>query len=162
MICLSRHQAADAYTSCGGKWLGAIRNWVQSKKKNGNTVTWASTEVLDPPMTVKELEDAADFRKSESTLFEEQAGANPGLRQMKSGECVLLVSKNGKMLRFVFCPKEIINPAIDRWTEVLESRLLRIRGKGGWNPLMLQNHAISVGLKLVGIKKFEEHYKNLS
>lgn len=41
----------------GGKWLGEIRNWIQCKKKNGERVIWGSSDVLQPPMTVREIEE---------------------------------------------------------------------------------------------------------
>lgn len=43
----------------GGAWLGAVRSWIQWKKRNGSIVIWSSDYVLEPPMTVKEVEEAA-------------------------------------------------------------------------------------------------------
>lgn len=43
----------------GGDWLGTVRRWVQFKKYNGNTVTWGSEEVLNPPMTIRQVEEVA-------------------------------------------------------------------------------------------------------
>lgn len=43
----------------GGSWLGAVRNWIQRKRFNGSRVTWGSLETLEPPMTVRDVEDAA-------------------------------------------------------------------------------------------------------
>lgn len=43
----------------GGEWLGAVRSWLQQHKLNGSRVTWGSAEELQPPMTVKDVEDVA-------------------------------------------------------------------------------------------------------
>lgn len=43
----------------GGEWLGAARNWIQWHRRNGSDVTWGSNDVLEPPMTVANVEDLA-------------------------------------------------------------------------------------------------------
>lgn len=43
----------------GGAWLGRARAWMQNHKHNGSTVTWGSDEVLQPPMTVRQVEEVA-------------------------------------------------------------------------------------------------------
>lgn len=43
----------------GGKWLGAARSWLQSNTNNGDRVTWGSHDLIEPQLTVKELEDLA-------------------------------------------------------------------------------------------------------
>ena len=43
----------------GGKWLGYIRMWIQWNCIGGDNVTLGSNTVLNPPMTVAKLEDAA-------------------------------------------------------------------------------------------------------
>jgi len=43
----------------GGEWIGAARSWLQHHKLNGSRVTWGSSEELQPPMTVKDVEDVA-------------------------------------------------------------------------------------------------------
>jgi hypothetical protein len=51
----------DTYTLMdqGGEWLGAARKWLQWNKLNGSSVTWGSNEVINTPMTVKDVEDLA-------------------------------------------------------------------------------------------------------
>ncbi len=56
---LKKMYEAEAEIRRGGAWLGAARNWMQCKKRNGETVTWRSAEVLKPEMTVKDAEDIA-------------------------------------------------------------------------------------------------------
>lgn len=43
----------------GGKWLGAAREWLQWNTLNGDSVTWGSSDVLRPSMTVKMVEEMA-------------------------------------------------------------------------------------------------------
>jgi len=43
----------------GGKWLGAARTWLQWNTKNGDRVTWGSNDVIEPHLTVKQIEDLA-------------------------------------------------------------------------------------------------------
>jgi len=43
----------------GGKWLGAAREWLQWNTLNGDSVTWGSSDVLRPNMTVKMVEELA-------------------------------------------------------------------------------------------------------
>jgi hypothetical protein len=51
----------DAYTLLrdGGAWIGRARAWMQNHKHNGSRVTWGSDEVLQPPMTVRQVEEVA-------------------------------------------------------------------------------------------------------
>jgi len=45
----------------GGPWLGAARSSIQRKRcwGNGERVTWGSNDVIDPPLTVREVENIA-------------------------------------------------------------------------------------------------------
>ena len=43
----------------GGEWLVAARNWIKWHRRNGERVTWGSHDVLDPAMTVADVEDLA-------------------------------------------------------------------------------------------------------
>lgn len=45
----------------GGAWLGTARRWIQCRKLNGERVTWGSTEALNPPMTMREVEDLSAY-----------------------------------------------------------------------------------------------------
>ena len=42
-----------------GAHLRVARSWAQRKKRNGSTVTWSSNDVLQPPVTIGELEEVA-------------------------------------------------------------------------------------------------------
>ena len=63
------------YTKGGGKWLGAARNWVQWNCRNGEEVTWGSNDVLQPPLTIKQVEElaarVADAANSEADKMKE-------------------------------------------------------------------------------------------
>ena len=50
---------ADEVRKAGGDWIGAARNWLQWHTRNGEHVTWGSEDVLEPPMTVRQVEDIA-------------------------------------------------------------------------------------------------------
>jgi hypothetical protein len=47
------------YTKNGGPWLGAARSWVQWNCYNGERVTWGSNDVLEPPITIRQVEELA-------------------------------------------------------------------------------------------------------
>lgn len=47
----------EEFVKAGGRWLGSARAWIQRKKLNGSRVTWGSGEALEPPVTVREIED---------------------------------------------------------------------------------------------------------
>ena len=105
-----------------------------------------------------------DFRKSEETLYAEALKKHPELN-LRNGDCILLVSSNGKLLKFVygFTEHDLVFYQSEKvWgkTKILESVTYRISGSGSWNPLMLQNYANHLGLELAGLKRFEEYYKN--
>lgn len=41
----------------GGAWLGTLRNWIQCKAINGDSVTWGSQDMLQlPPKSVGDFE----------------------------------------------------------------------------------------------------------
>jgi hypothetical protein len=43
----------------GGRWLGEARGWLQWNTRNGDRVTWGSDDVIQPPLTVRDIEDLA-------------------------------------------------------------------------------------------------------
>jgi hypothetical protein len=49
----------EQFKSKGGKWLGAVRNWIQWNCINGDSVTWGSNEELrmSRRFTVKVIEE---------------------------------------------------------------------------------------------------------
>ena len=105
-----------------------------------------------------------DFRKSELTLFNEAMKAHKGLK-LGSDDCVLFISGNGKILKFVygFTEQEVMRystkETTGNTTKILESTVYRIDGSGTWNPLMLRNYADAAGVSLIGLKRFEQHYR---
>lgn len=105
-----------------------------------------------------------NFTKNEATLFEEAMKENKGVH-LGPDDCVLLVSRSGKILKFVFRPEETsyvrFNGKNGKMTTVLESETYRITGPGRWNPLLLANYAKEVDIDLENVKKFEQHYKAL-
>lgn len=47
------------FTKNGGKWLSAVRSYIQWHFRNGSQVTWGSNDILEPHVTVKQMEEAA-------------------------------------------------------------------------------------------------------
>ena len=43
----------------GGEWLGAARDWIKRKARNGESVTWGSHDVLEGSFTVESIESLA-------------------------------------------------------------------------------------------------------
>lgn len=58
---LQSNVRAETMRQQGGAHYGAVRNWIQCKAVNGESVTWGSQESLQLryPLTVKLLEDLA-------------------------------------------------------------------------------------------------------
>lgn len=43
----------------GGEWLGAAREWLQWNTRNGDRVTWGSGDLIEPQLSVRQIEDLA-------------------------------------------------------------------------------------------------------
>lgn len=110
------------------------------------------------------------FRKTEATNYEELPDDVKALLKTPH-DVVCFVSMSRDQVVFVSKPGEL--KTTSEWRKrskarknikgltVIYSRRLRLP-RGAWNPLMLANYAQQLGLKLIGIKKFEEHYKQLA
>lgn len=96
-----------------------------------------------------------DFRKSEDTNMSEFKKSRNYPGDLKKGEVFLFVSKSRNLLRWIVNESEI--SAYSK-TTALHSWLTRIRN-GTWHDWLLADWAEEVGLELVGIKKFEQRYK---
>ncbi len=73
----------EQFKQSGGKWLGTARTWVQWNCKNGDRVTWGSNDILNPPLTIKKVEDLAGdvaFTAHQETKLNQ----NNTLQQIKS------------------------------------------------------------------------------
>lgn len=61
----------------GGEWLGEARAWLQRHKLNGSRVTWGSQDELQPPMTVRDVEEVAAYaaaaERNRAILFVEKS-----------------------------------------------------------------------------------------
>lgn len=102
-------------------------------------------------VTLKKIE-VADFRKSEATLYDDFAWRNRRLGGLKKNEVILFISLTGNQCIWIINVTH--NPSGRR---IVDSRRWRVEG-GVWNPLMIANYAEQVGLRLKGIKKFEEYF----
>lgn len=100
------------------------------------------------------------FARSEATNFDSIRAQLKGKR-LDPNDVVAFVSLTGNQILFVYHPGEIqVRPGIRH--EVLRSVRLRLRGRHAWHPLMLANYAAEVGIRLDGLKRFEEHYAQLA
>lgn len=45
----------------GGEWLGVARSWLQWHTRNGSRVAWGSNTALEPPLTVRQVEELAAY-----------------------------------------------------------------------------------------------------
>lgn len=111
--------------------------------------------IADRELTLRAVVEG-DFRKNEATLYKEWLKKNP---QHNSGSGVILfLSRTQNQMVFIHGFDTIGN--YPKGKRVLWSERLRL-DRGTWNPLMLVNYAELVGLHLVGLKCFEEFYKQL-
>jgi hypothetical protein len=90
-------------------------------------------------------------------MFKE-AEASGDLPRLGQGDVIAFLSGSRDQLVFVSPPYEHLTNG--RTVKLYASRRLRI-SSGSWNPLMLENYAQEVGLSLVGLKTFEEHYNRM-
>lgn len=51
--------SAHALMERGGEWLGVARNWIKWNCRNGERVTWGSTDALERSFTVADVEQLA-------------------------------------------------------------------------------------------------------
>lgn len=65
----------------GGDWLGAVRSYVQRKFRNGNDVTWGSLDVLEPHVTIRQMEEAAS--EAAAAAFNEQGDLKKQLDELR-------------------------------------------------------------------------------
>lgn len=106
----------------------------------------------------------ADFRKTEATLLAEAQAEVENLR-LGRDDCILFISHNGKIMRFVFgfLEHDMVNASgkvvAGKQTKVLPSKTYRITEGGTFNPHMLANYAQELGLELAHLKKFDAHLK---
>lgn len=113
-------------------------------------------------MRIKKIVEA-DFRLSDASLFEEFSKKNRELvGSLGSSDVVAFLSLSGTQILFIH-GFEQLKPTSDNITtdrKMLPSTRYRLLN-GTWNPLMLRNYAEAAGMKIEGLKLFEEHYKEL-
>jgi hypothetical protein len=59
MIKMKHFISSFDFSSMGGNWLGSVRNWIQCKCRNGETVLWGSDTHLAHEFTVRDIEEIA-------------------------------------------------------------------------------------------------------
>lgn len=101
------------------------------------------------------------FGASEQTNYDTLVREVAAVRNLKlsSTDVVLLLSVQQNQLVFV-------HGFVKLWdgrqnVDCLRSARLRLRAGQRWNPLMLVNYAQQLGINLVGLKTFEQHFNKL-
>jgi hypothetical protein len=108
------------------------------------------------------LIEHCDFRCSEWTNLQRILRSHK-LKLGKS-DVVAMVSGNGKQIVFCYAHDSVgytDGRGLARKTDVVQSLRYRITGGGSWDPIMLVNYAEAAGIELIGLKKFEQHYKEI-
>jgi hypothetical protein len=99
-----------------------------------------------------------DFRKNEWTNYNEFKRSRSFPGDLKANEAFLFVSKSGNQLIWILNIIDSYVVSEGRVNkQIVDSRRWRITSSQTWDPLMLANYAIEVGIELIGIKKFEDH-----
>jgi len=101
-----------------------------------------------------------DFRCSEWTNLNRVLKKNK--LELGKQDVVAMVSGNGKQIVFAYAHDSFryedyrgaVKPA-----GVVQSVKYRLTGGGTWSPDMLATYAESVGIDLIGLKRFEAYYK---
>lgn len=104
--------------------------------------------------------DTCSFQRSESTNFRMLAKKNKW--NLGKDEVACLVSKTGDQIVFVYgegVAKNVGLRGVEVEHPVVHSTRLRLDDRRKWTPTMLVNYAEEVGLKLDGLKRFEEYYR---
>lgn len=105
-------------------------------------------------MRIKRVVEA-DFRRSDFGLFSLfQKENRPFVEALGKNDIVVFVSKRGNQLLFIHGFGEIDSRPV---LPSVKYRLLQ----GSWNPLMLRNYAEKAGMKIDGLKMFEDYFGHL-
>lgn len=111
---------------------------------------------------------SAHFGRSELTNFTWVLSKHPeflreGASQLKKNDVVVLVSKGGDQIaflfNFVFMERPLEKNIKRRRVSVLRSIKLRLPHGMTWDPLMLSEYAKMVNLEIEGLKTFEQYVK---
>lgn len=107
------------------------------------------------------------FVKSEETNFDEIYNSREYHKLVKSmdpEDVICMASLGGNQLVFVHGYVKVETPGESPWMVLFSQRIRIKRGKGlsdVFEPKMLANYARQAGIELVGLKLFEEYYKEL-
>ena len=102
----------------------------------------------------------ADFRWADVGIFKRFAAANAALvAKLQEHDVIAFVARKGNQILFIHGFEQIAN-ARGTPVELLATTRYRLLS-GTWNPLMLRNYAEGAGLKIEGLKSFEDYYRKL-
>lgn len=98
------------------------------------------------------------FQKSEATNFLEVSKKRKW--RLDENDVVCFISRGQDQIVFIHVLGAALSDRSGALHKVVHSERLRLLS-GSWNPLMLANYASEVGIKLDGVKRFEQHYRAL-
>jgi hypothetical protein len=85
LLLLDKILSETPFLTSGGPWLGACRDWIKCKVRNGERVTWGSLDRLECDFTVSMLESLAQtVAVAMSRRIEEMVQAELNLCKEKS------------------------------------------------------------------------------
>lgn len=77
----------DELLKSGGEWLEEMRSWIQRKARNGEKVTWGSSEFLElPPLTVFDMEMLAHFIALQAINWDRERNRNEDVKYQRALE----------------------------------------------------------------------------
>lgn len=107
---------------------------------------------------LKAIKYQCDFRKNEVTLYEEFRKSRSFCGELGNNEAYLFISGSEDQLIWFLRSVEV-QADRDAPVGVTHTQRSRLMKHTPWNPLMLQEYAQAVGIELVGIRSFEEAFK---
>jgi len=102
------------------------------------------------------VQQDVDFRKSDESILDaclKEEGKN--LPALRPNDVLMFVSKSGNQILFILNFGEL-----DTYTgyirRFIDTRRWRLCGGGRWNPLMIKNYGLEVGIDFVNLRKYDE------
>lgn len=108
-------------------------------------------------LKLKAIVYSCDFRKNEWTLYDEYRASSKYQGELAASEVYLFISLSENQLIWFLRNDEIARGG-DK-IGVVDSRRWRLRAQVLWSPQMLGDYAKQAGFELVGIRSFEQAFR---
>lgn len=110
----------------------------------------------------------ADFRRADLGIWTLFCAETKGrkfvnralVESLTADDVITFVSKRGNQLLFIHGFEHLATDHGDERTMLPSTRYRLVRGT--WSPYMLVNYAAAAGIKVTGLKSFEEHFGYLA